>query len=141
LRCLFDASSFIKALKLGKPEVLVDNSIQWLTIYEVVNTLWREAYLLKFTSIDKVLQLVDIVVDVIRYMRIPSISNLEKEMLRISVELGLTAYDASYIVLAQKYGLTLVTEDRKLMSKAQKYINVTSETLYSATTRLTSKTL
>jgi predicted nucleic acid-binding protein len=126
LRCLFDASSFIKALKLGKPEVLVDNSIQWLTIYEVVNALWREAYLLKFTSIDKVLQLVDIVVDVIRYMRILNISNLEKEVLRMSVELGLTAYDASYIVLAQKYGLTLVTEDRKLMSKAQKYINITS---------------
>ncbi|MCC6021905.1 MAG: type II toxin-antitoxin system VapC family toxin [Desulfurococcaceae archaeon] len=125
MRCLFDASSFIKALKLGKPEVLVDNSIQWLTIYEVVNALWREAYLLKFTSIDKVLQLVDIVVDVIRYMRILNISNLEKEVLRMSVELGLTAYDASYIVLAQKYGLTLVTEDRKLMSKAQKYINVT----------------
>jgi predicted nucleic acid-binding protein len=125
LRCLFDASSFIKALKLGKPEVLVDNSIQWLTIYEVVNALWREAYLLKFTSIDKVLQLVDIVVDVIRYMRILNISNLEKEVLRMSVELGLTAYDASYIVLAQKYGLTLVTEDKKLMSKAQKYINVT----------------
>jgi hypothetical protein len=83
LRCLFDASSFIKALKLGKPEVLVDNSIQWLTIYEVVNTLWREAYLLKFTSIDKVLQLVDIVVDVIRYMRILNISNLEKEVLRM----------------------------------------------------------
>lgn len=125
MRCLFDASSFIKALKLGKPEVLVDNSIQWLTIYEVVNALWREAYLLKFTSIDKVLQLVDIVVDVIRYMRILNISNLEKEVLRMSVELGLTAYDASYIVLAQKYGLTLVTEDKKLMSKAQKYINVT----------------
>ena len=126
MRCLFDASSFIKALKLSKPEVLVDNSIQWLTIYEVVNTLWREAYLLKFTSIDKVLQLVDIVVDMIRYMRILNISNLEKEVLRISIELGLTAYDASYIVLAQKYGLTLVTEDKKLMSKAQKYINVTS---------------
>jgi len=59
-------------------------------------------------------------------MRILNISNLEKEVLRMSVELGLTAYDASYIVLAQKYGLTLVTEDRKLMSKAQKYINVTS---------------
>ena len=97
MRCLFDASSFIKALKLGKPEVLVDNSIQWLTIYEVVNALWREAYLLKFTSIDKVLQLVDIVVDVIRYMRILNISNLEKEVLKMSVELGLTAYDVTLL--------------------------------------------
>jgi predicted nucleic acid-binding protein len=125
LRCLFDASSFIKALKLGRPEVLVDNYVQWLTIYEVLNALWREAYLLKPASTDKVLQLVDVVVDVARYMRILGISSLEKEVLRTSMELGLTAYDASYIVLAQRYGLTLVTEDRKLMGKAQRYVNVT----------------
>jgi predicted nucleic acid-binding protein len=125
LGCLFDASSFIKALKLGRPEVLVDNYVQWLTIYEVLNALWREAYLLKLASTDKVLQLVDVVVDVARYMRILGISSLEKEVLRTSMELGLTAYDASYIVLAQRYGLTLVTEDRKLMSRAQKYVNVT----------------
>jgi predicted nucleic acid-binding protein len=125
LRCLFDASSFIKALKLGRPEVLVDNYVQWLTIYEVLNALWREAYLLKPASTDKVLQLVDVVVDVARYMRILGISSLEKEVLRTSMELGLTAYDTSYIVLAQRYGLTLVTEDRKLMGKAQRYVNVT----------------
>ncbi|MCC6015174.1 MAG: type II toxin-antitoxin system VapC family toxin [Desulfurococcaceae archaeon] len=125
MRCLFDASSFIKALKLGRPEVLVDNYVQWLTIYEVLNALWREAYLLKPASTDKVLQLVDVVVDVARYMRILGISSLEKEVLRTSMELGLTAYDASYIVLAQRYGLTLVTEDRKLMGKAQRYVNVT----------------
>jgi predicted nucleic acid-binding protein len=123
---LFDASSFIKALKLGKPEVLIDNFIQWLTIYEVVNALWREVYLLKFASTEKVLQLVDIVTDVVKYMKILSISNIEKEVLKISIELGLTAYDTSYIVLAQKHRLTLVTEDKKLMNKAQKHINVTS---------------
>jgi predicted nucleic acid-binding protein len=75
---------------------------------------------------EKVLQLVDIVTDVVKYMKILSISNIEKEVLKISIELGLTAYDTSYIVLAQRHGLTLVTEDKKLMSKAQKHINVTS---------------
>ncbi|MFZ8782941.1 MAG: type II toxin-antitoxin system VapC family toxin [Desulfurococcaceae archaeon] len=59
-------------------------------------------------------------------MKILSISNLEKEILKMSIELDLTAYDTSYIVLAQRHGLTLVTEDRKLMSKAKKHINVTS---------------
>jgi predicted nucleic acid-binding protein len=108
------------------PEVLIDNSIQWLTVYEIVNALWKEACLLKFASTEKLLQLVDIVTDVVKYMKILSISNLEKEILRMSIELDLTAYDTSYIVLAQRHRLTLVTEDKKLMSKAKKHINVTS---------------
>jgi len=44
----------------------------------------------------------------------------------MSIELDLTAYDASYIVPAQRHGLTLVSEDKKLMNKAKKHINVTS---------------
>jgi predicted nucleic acid-binding protein len=91
-----------------------------------VNALWKEVCLLKFASTEKLLQLVDIVTDVVKYMKILSISNLEREILRMSIELGLTAYDISYIVLAQRHGLTLVTEDKKLMSKAQKHINLTS---------------
>jgi predicted nucleic acid-binding protein len=91
-----------------------------------VNALWKEACLLKFASTEKLLQLVDIVADVVKYMKILSVSNLEKEILKMSIELGLTAYDASYIVLAQRHGLTPVTEDMKLMSKAKKHINVIS---------------
>jgi len=126
LRYLFDASSFIKALKLGKPEVLIDNSIQWLTVYEIMNALWKEVRLLKSISIEKLLQLVDVVTDVVKYMKILSVSNLEREVLKMSIELDLTAYDTSYIVLAQRHGLTLVTEDKKLMNKAKKHINVIS---------------
>ena len=126
MRHLFDASSFIKALKLGKPEVLIDNFIQRLTVYEIMNALWKEARLLKSISIEKLLQLVDVVTDIAKYMKILSISNLEKEILKMSIELDLTAYDTSYIVLAQRHGLTLVTEDKKLMNKAKKHINVIS---------------
>ncbi|MFZ8782942.1 MAG: hypothetical protein ACO2OR_03045 [Desulfurococcaceae archaeon] len=42
MRYLFDASSFIKTLKLGKPEVLVDNFTQRLTVYEIMNALRKE---------------------------------------------------------------------------------------------------
>jgi predicted nucleic acid-binding protein len=59
-------------------------------------------------------------------MKILSVSNLEREILKMSMELDLAAYDASYIVLAQRHGLTLVTEDKKLMNKAKKHINVIS---------------
>jgi len=49
-----------------------------------VNALWKDVYLLKFASTEKVLQLVDIVTDVVKYMKILSVSNLEKEVLKIS---------------------------------------------------------
>jgi len=91
-----------------------------------MDALWREARLLKSISIEKLLQLVDVVTDVVKYMKILSVSNLERGILKMSIELDLTAYDASYIVLAQRHGLTLVTEDKKLMNKAKKHINVTS---------------
>jgi predicted nucleic acid-binding protein len=126
LKYLFDAFSFVKALKLCKPEVLVDSFTQWLTVYEIMNALWREARLLKFAPTEKLLQLVDVVIDVVKYMEILSVSNLEREILKMSIELDLVAYDASYIVLAQRHGLTLVTENKKLMNKAKNYINVIS---------------
>ena len=49
-KLLFDASSVIYALKLRSLKVLYDNYIQWLTIYEVVNALWKEATLTKAIS-------------------------------------------------------------------------------------------
>ena len=44
--------------------------------------------------------------------------------------LNITAYDASYITLAKKHNLTLVTEDRKLHIKASKLINVKTSKRY-----------
>ena len=43
---LFDASSIIKALKETKLVPLGGQAIQWLTVYEVLNALWKETYLL-----------------------------------------------------------------------------------------------
>ena len=52
----------------------------------------------------------------------------EDEILSAARELNITAYDASYIVLAKKNGLTLVTEDKKLRTKAEKIVKVVSLT-------------
>ena len=46
------------------------------------------------------------------FMKILSPHPYEDEILSIAGELNITAYDASYIVLAEKNGLTLVTEDK-----------------------------
>ncbi|RLE85419.1 MAG: VapC toxin family PIN domain ribonuclease, partial [Thermoprotei archaeon] len=38
---LFDTSSMLYALKLKKLRVIYGNYIQWLTVYEVTNALWK----------------------------------------------------------------------------------------------------
>jgi predicted nucleic acid-binding protein len=125
-RHLFDASSFVKALKLGKPELLIKSHIQWLTLYEIMNALWKEKCLAKAIPVDKALQLMDIVTQIAKHMKILDISGLEVETLDTAIKLGLTAYDVSYIALAKKHNLVLVTEDVELKIKAQQLVKTLS---------------
>lgn len=46
----------------------------------------------------------------------------EMEVLGISLSTGISAYDASYIVLAGKEGLTLVAEDERLRREASRHV-------------------
>jgi predicted nucleic acid-binding protein len=123
---LFDSSSIIKALKLGKVDVLVGGYIQWLTIYETLNALWKEVHLLRTIPEDKALELTEILGRLFDFMKILDVRGLERGVLEVAVKLGVTVYDSSYIVLARRYGLTLVTEDRRLRAKAQEVVRCVS---------------
>ena len=111
-KLLFDASSVIYSLKLRSLKVLYDNYLQWLTIYEVVNALWKEAILTKAISPQEASEIVKLFTKTLGFMKMLSPHHYEDEILSIAGELNITAYDASYIVLAEKNGLTLVTEDK-----------------------------
>jgi predicted nucleic acid-binding protein len=63
---------------------------------------------------------------VARFMRVLSVEGLEEEVLRTAIDLGLTAYDSSYVVLAQKFNLKLVTEDKELKARARKLVKCAS---------------
>ena len=116
-KLLFDASSVIYALKLRSLKVLYDNHIQWLTIYEVINALWKEATLTRAISPQEASEIVKLFAKTLEFMKILSLHPYEDEILSTARELNITAYDASYIVLAKKNGLTLVTEDKTLRQR------------------------
>jgi predicted nucleic acid-binding protein len=59
-------------------------------------------------------------------MKILDPRGLEEEILRVAIQLELTVYNTSYVVLAMKHGLTLVTEDEKLREKAKKLVKTVS---------------
>jgi predicted nucleic acid-binding protein len=121
---LFDASSLVKALKLGRVELLYARA--WLTFYEVLNAVWKEVYLSKTISAGRAVELARLLNRVARFMRVLSVEGLEEEVLRTAIDLGLTAYDSSYVVLARKFNLKLVTEDEELKAKARKLVKCAS---------------
>jgi predicted nucleic acid-binding protein len=106
-------------------ELLYRSYVQWLTLYEVLNAVWKELYLSKMIPAGRAVELARLLNRVVRFMRVLSVEGLE-EVLRTAIDLGLTAYDSSYVVLAQKFNLKLVTEDEELKAKARKLVKCAS---------------
>ncbi|NPA04992.1 MAG: type II toxin-antitoxin system VapC family toxin [Crenarchaeota archaeon] len=123
---LFDSCAVIEAVRRGVVEILFDQYIQPLTSYEVLNAVWKEHRLLGRLSREEAERLASYLLKLLGYMRVLAVRGLEKEFFRVAVELGVTVYDASYIVLARHYGLTLVTEDRRLARAARGVVEVAS---------------
>jgi len=95
-------------------------------VYEVINVLWKEAHLLRRLETSEAAFLLDVFTRLVREMVVLEPTGLEQDILRIAVSRGITAYDASYVALAARYGLTLVTEDRKLSRAASDVVSVVS---------------
>ena len=121
---MFDASSIIKAIKEGRVDLLVKGAIQPLTIYETLNAFWREAYLVKSISEEAAIKAAVLVSELIKEMKVLAVTGLEKETIELALSLGLTAYDASYVILAKTGNLVLVTEDDEIHKKAGALVKV-----------------
>ena len=125
-RLLIDSSSLVKALKLGRLEPLAGQAIQWLTPYEVLNALWKEARLVGSLSVEEALFLQSILAEVMGEMEVLTPLGLEREVLEYALSHRISVYDASYVVVAEKMGLTLVTEDQRLAEAAKELVTVVS---------------
>ncbi len=123
---LFDASSIVRALKEAKLVPLGGQALQWLTVYEVLNAFWKETYLLHRLNPKEASSLINDFTELIREMFILEPKGLEGDIFQIAVSKGITVYDASYIALATKYKLILVTEDQKLSRTASSMVNAVS---------------
>ncbi len=125
-KLLFDASSIVYSLKLRKIRILAGNYVQWLTVYEVVNAIWKEVSLVGSLSLKEANELLEIFLEVLEHMTILEPRSYELKILSIALETGLTTYDASYVVLAREKGLKLVTEDSKLRERAGELVETSS---------------
>ncbi|MFB3888718.1 MAG: type II toxin-antitoxin system VapC family toxin [Candidatus Bathyarchaeia archaeon] len=85
-----------------------------MTEYELGNALWKQA---KRKGIDFKLaaQAFSEALSELKRISIDSMG----DVLTVAVERNLTYYDASYVYIAEKEGLTLVTEDLELVKKCR----------------------
>lgn len=121
--------NIVKALKKNQTSSTWwtgNTAIQWLTVYEVINSFWKETYLLHKLSASEATSLVNVFTKLFQEMVMLEPRDLEQEILKMAISKGITVYDASYVALAVKHNLTLVTEDQKLSHKVSDIINVIS---------------
>ena len=120
---LFDASAIVNLIKKGFMKAFIKGFSLNLALYETMNAIWKEH---KFGKIDEetALEYIEVLTMAFKLFEILSISAYEKEVLKLAVKEELTIYDASYLFLAIKNKLILVTDDEKLKNKSLKYIKV-----------------
>lgn len=123
-RRLFDASALVDVILGTRGEdvpiaVVFDEHILDLTVYEAANALWKIALVRDLLSEDELQDAVSILGRLHRDVRIenPAETELERTM-QIACQDGLTFYDASYLAIADRDDLSLVTEDAGLREAA-----------------------
>jgi len=119
---LFDSSAIFKAVAKNAVEILLKNYTVELARYELGNILWKERILHRRINGDEMIKLMELVKGALSFMKILSVECYEEEVIDTTEKLGLTFYDASYVFYAKKMGLTLITEDEKLIEKAKPHV-------------------
>ncbi len=113
-------------VKKGKLSAFIEGCTLDLALYESLNALWKEHFLLKKLSEDVFREYIDIISELFRAIEVKSVMELEDKVLENAVKYGITVYDSSYLTYAMENGLMLVTDDEKLSSKARDKVNVIS---------------
>ncbi|AGE71973.1 type II toxin-antitoxin system VapC family toxin [Sulfolobus acidocaldarius] len=111
LKYLFDSSAIFEALKsLGSKaiDVLREESTINLAYYELGNVLW------KYRNEINVKTVLDALTGLLSLMNVIDVK-LDYQILKESVDKGITYYDAAYLVTSLRMNLTLVSLDRDLI--------------------------
>ena len=121
---VFDASSIFEAVRLNKAILLQKQYTTILAGFELGNILWKNTILKKTYSPKEAQFMANELENILTGMRFSY--PLMKDVLKVGIDLRLTYYDASYVQVAIEEGMTLVTEDEKILKRAGKLLKVCS---------------
>ena len=121
---LLDSSAIavtLKELHEKSIELLDGKDTLNLAYYEIGNIIWKECVLKRLISPEEAVENAEGIAKILGIMKIEKIDSSEDfmEAMKLATQLKLTFYDASYLYVARRKGLTLVTEDDELYKKAK----------------------
>ncbi|MEM2786551.1 MAG: type II toxin-antitoxin system VapC family toxin [Candidatus Nitrosotenuis sp.] len=118
---LYDASAFLNLLLnegSNALSILSGQKVLDLTLYEIGNSIWRIQHLQKKITKEEACLLLDSCIQVISSMTVLDVDGLENQVKEIASDNEQSFYDSAYLAVAKKYGLELVTDDKKLLKVA-----------------------
>lgn len=130
MKFLLDASALLPLVTRSGKRLIADAAQEDLIttdlgIYEACNGLWKLVTLVKTISLQDAQEIIAVLND-LTSKKLIQITNFTAIDLSSTLNLAqlnhMTFYDASYIVVAQKAKLALVTEDQKLFKIANNYV-------------------
>lgn len=117
---LFDSSSIVNLVVFGGEDALniirrEGSSTLSLTYFEVGNAIWKMHYLTKKIDRDEANLLLQVSMKLLALLEKEECSADDaKQIVDIAFNQKLTFYDASYLFVAKKHHLVLVTDDAKM---------------------------
>src|SRR4030066_731820 len=117
---LIDTSALYPILISGIPFNADECAVSSLTENEIGNVLWRENLKKKLKNPRRIATIFSEAIQPLRKLEIDSIA----DVLAIAIERNLTFYDASYVYIAEKQNIKLVTQDTDLLKKCKVAIPV-----------------
>ena len=126
---VYDASSIFDLMERGVLPNVIDLATTALAVFEIGNAVWKQVRLTKKLTESQGERILLAASLLIQKMKIVIPNPLHS--LKLALKENLTFYDASYLQSAIESGSELVTEDRKLQNKAEKYVKVSNSSGYS----------
>ena len=114
---LYDASAFFNLFaRTDQYENFVGQAVLDLTQYELGNALSK-----KYKGDPAVMfKLFDDCIDILAHMRVLGTGGIERDVIATASSTGLTFYDSAYVVVAERHGLVLVTDDAEMSEAARR---------------------
>jgi predicted nucleic acid-binding protein len=110
-----------------KLRIIQNSRILDLTIYEAGNAIWKESEFLKTLSSEETQKLANSLSLILSNLEKLSVQPSEfTQVLSLAKSERRTFYDSSYIYIAKRDKMTLVTEDQNLSKIARKHVRVVS---------------
>ncbi len=117
---IIDTSALYPLLISGIPFNAEECAVSSLTEYEIGNVLWRENQQKKLKDPARIAGIFSEALAPLKKFEVDSIA----DVLEVAIGRHLTFYDASYVYLAEKENLKLVTADNDLLKKCKAAISI-----------------